>query len=195
MRDEALKLFGFTEDWISNKIISESYLSQLFSEYQVSEDKNTEHYRAWAFAEYLKSKDHLTNDEISIILQLKDNGHDLCNLHDERIHELLYSELLTHAQLEALKDIYPPINERPFQRLYQRKLIIQRIQNFGISDEIFDQVLKSNDSEVQLYFLHRDSISLEQVNKLVEQGHNKKVRNIAGVLLKKMKKKSHLTKR
>ncbi|MBF0227866.1 MAG: hypothetical protein HQK76_20660 [Desulfobacterales bacterium] len=190
MRKKALKRLGFTEEWLKHGIITEDRLLQLYNEIQSSEDKNAEHYRAYAFNEFIKAKKSLSDSEIDISYSLKDEGPDLCDLHENRIIEILYSNLLTDEQLEGLSKKYPEIDERPFQILYRRLLAIRRIEKYGLNGDTFDQVKLSADAEVHLYSLNRKDIKIEQLDWLIENGNNKKVRNIAGVVLKRLRKRT-----
>jgi hypothetical protein len=140
MRKNALKRLGFTEVWLEHGIITEARLFQLYDEIQSSDDKNAEHYRAYAFHEYIKTKQTLSDSEIEIFFALKDKGPDLCDLHENRIFVILYSNLLTDEQLEGLSEKYPEINCRPFQRLYRRLLTIRRIDKHGLNGDTFNQV-------------------------------------------------------
>lgn len=190
MREKAIKRLGFTEEWLKYGILTEDRLLQLYDEIESSDDKNAEHYRAWAFHEFILSKKSLSDSEIDIYFALKDDGQDLCDLHENRVFEILYSNLLTDKQLEGLSENYPEINEKPFQRPYRRILTIRRIDKHGLNEDTFNQVKLSADTEIHLYALAHKDINVEQVDWLIKNGNNKKVRNLAGVALRKIKKKN-----
>jgi hypothetical protein len=101
---------------------------------------------------------------------------------------LLYSEILSLQQLEKLKELFPEIMQRPFQKLYDRKLNIKHVKTNGLSFERFKIILKSNDSESQRYLLENCKLSNHQLEALIENGCNKNVRNIAIAMHKKQSK-------
>ena len=183
--NKALQKLGYTSSWIEFGIISNEYLLSQYDEIQNSEDQNTEHYRCGGFSNYLNSKEYLTNIEIDNIFKLTDNGPDLCNLHIDRIHQLLYSDILNNEQLFSLIK-YTEVSEPPIQKLYNRKCLLRKIELNGV-DSSFDEIMKSNDPDIHRFILSLPDIKLHQIKWLSINSNNKKVRNIATQLSKNKK--------
>ncbi len=179
-KDKALKRLGYTEEWLSDGIISEEYLLAQYAEIEISADMNAEHYRCGGFSEFLNSKKELTDDEVAAVFKLKDNGPDKCNLHENRIIELIHSKILNDKQLESISK-YPEVLERPIQNRYLREKLIRKINRTSVAD-CFDEIKVSGDSHIHEYILQRDDLKLQHVTWLTENGSNKKLRNQASQL-------------
>ena len=177
----ALDRLGYTQEWLEYGVISEDYLISQYDEISSSEDKNAEHYRYRGFADYLKRQSSLSNQEVENIFKLKDNGPDNCDLHDNRIIELIYSEILSDEQYEKLA-AHSEVLERPIQKVYLRFRLIKKIKKHGI-DNAFDQVAKTEDTYVHRFVLELPDVKREHVRWLSENGGNKKVRNIAKAMM------------
>lgn len=179
----ALKTLGFTKPWLTQGILTESLLMTLYHQFQTSEDKNQEHYRWQAFTQYLGNKTTLTDAEVAVCFRLQDG--DLCDLQKNRIFAVLHSNLLSAEQLQALADKHSFMNEKPFKTLYQRLLIMQRMQH-GLSDAIFHDIKQSQDTALYRMAVEDYSVTKEQLLWLSLHA-NKKVRNMAKNKLNKFK--------
>ncbi len=180
--DKALERLGYTQSWLSSGIISEKYLLSQYEEVLSSEDKNAEHYRCGGFRDFLNSRSEVTNDEIAVIFSLKDDGPDNCDLHENRIIELVHSSILSDDQLEWII-CYPEVSERPIQKRYLRSKLIRKIGRSSASD-CFEDIKVCEDSHIHEYLLQCDDLKLEHVEWLSKFGSNKKLRNIACQLSK-----------
>jgi len=100
--DNAKQRLGYTDEWLQFGIVTNEYVLDQFEEIETSEDKNAEHYRAWAFGQYLERKGNLTDLEVENIFKLRDKGPDNCDLTESRLHNLLFSNILTYEQLVQL---------------------------------------------------------------------------------------------
>jgi hypothetical protein len=181
-----IKILGYTDDWLRLGVVDSSYLASQYLEYQNSDDQNPEHYRARAFERFIHTLDHLTKDQIEALFHLIDNGTDGWNLCEGRILEILLSGLLTDEQLIWLSK-FPEVHNPPIQKRYHRILIECKLKNDGLTDNIFEEICKSGDSNLHITLLHRKDIQLCHLQWLAEKGGNKAVRNQAKQFLCKMK--------
>ncbi len=180
--NEALKTLGYTEDWIKSGVITEDFLLEQLEEFENSEDKNPEHYRGGGFYHYLNKIDKLSNNEIDNIFQLKDNGPDKCDLHFNRIIELIHSEKLTDHQLEWIEK-YPEVNEAPIQKRYKRSKALRSLKKDGLTLDNFQLLKNTMDSALHEFALDMDDLTREHLLWLSENGLNKRVRNISKQML------------
>lgn len=179
---EALKILGYTEDWIKTGVITEEFLLEQLDEFEKSEDKNQEHYRGGGFYHYISTVDKLSDDDIDNIFQLKDNGPDNCDLHLDRIIELIHSEKLTDHQLESIEK-YPDVNEAPIQKRYKRSKALRSLKKSGLTVEHFDLLKDTTDFALHEFVLDMDDLTREHLLWLSENGLNKRVRNISKQML------------
>ncbi len=147
----------------------------------ISKDQNAEHYRHGAFSDFLQSKNEVSDDEVTAIFNLEDNGPDKCDLHENRVLELIRSGILDDEQFESISR-YPEVLERPIQKRYLRERLLRKIYRHSVT-ECFEEIKKCKDAQVQRFVLTRNDIELEHVNWLATNGINKKVRNISLQLL------------
>ncbi len=61
--DKSLKILGYTKQWINFGIIDEDILSKQISLFNISDDKNEEHYRLGAFRSYFDCKKSFSDTE------------------------------------------------------------------------------------------------------------------------------------
>lgn len=188
--EDAMKKLGYTTEWLSLGIIQETYLLAQFKEFKQTgfypeDDPHSEYYRHCAFTHYLESKAKLTDDEISAIFILKDDGPDMNDLHFDRIINLIESDILTTNQLERLAE-YPEVLKSPIQKRYLRKKLICKINQTSL-DSCFEQVKQSEDHAVFEYVLTRHDLTYEHVQWLTKCGRNKRTRNAAKQMLRSRK--------
>ena len=176
-KERALNRLGYTEEWLSSGIISEEFLMFQYEEINSSEDQNAEHYRCGGFRYFLNSKEMLTEHEIEAIFSLKDNGPDNCDLHENRIIELIYSGILTDEQLEFIVK-FPEVRKMPIQKRYLREKLIRRVNRTSVED-CFEEIKNSEDSATQEYILEREDLLPKHAVWLAENGKNKRIRNVA----------------
>lgn len=179
-----LQKFGFTAEWLEFGIISEADLEAFQEEYTISEDKNEEHYRDRAFSRYIEDKSSISKDEIKNIFNLRDDGPDLCDLHINRICCLLHSDILSDTQLESLSE-YTEVMESPLQKLYYLKTLYRKIERRGVNS-CFEEIKSLNDPDINDYALQRSDLKYGHANWFSEYGGNKRIRNIAKQLSKKL---------
>ncbi|MDK2596824.1 hypothetical protein [Pseudoalteromonas obscura] len=178
---KALHRLGYTQAWLSLGVITEENLVSQYEEIESSEDKNAEHYRNSGFCDFLSAKNSLTDNEVAGIFELTDHGPDKCDLSENRIIQLIDSNILTDAQLDWITK-YPEVSERPIQKRYLRERLTRKIEKSSISD-CFEEIKACEDSHIQKYIIGRSDLKSEHINWLSEYGSNKKLRNIAKQLL------------
>ncbi|WP_196140458.1 hypothetical protein [Aliikangiella sp. G2MR2-5] len=179
--EKALSRLGYTKEWLSHGIITEEYLLAQYEEIQTSDDKNAEHYRNGGFCDFLRSKDSLSDNEVAAIFELTDNGPDKCDLHENRIIELIHSNILSDSQLNWIVR-YPEVSEMPIHKRYLREKLARKIERSSVSD-CFEEIKSCGDSHIQEYIAQRSDLKVEHVKWLAERGSNKKLRNVAKQLL------------
>ena len=109
---------------------------------------------------------------------MKDDGPDRCDLHENRIMELIHSGVLSDKQLKDLEK-YPEVNKAPIQKRYLRSLAIRRLRNEGLTDITFQVVKNSTDSALHEFALEMEGLNREYLVWLSRNGLNKRVRNIS----------------
>jgi hypothetical protein len=176
--ESALQRLGYTQEWLEFGVISKELVLQQYQAIQTAEDTNAEHYRWGGFLTYLRSKEALTDEEVDHIFQLSDHGPDKMNLRINRILAVINSGLLTHEQYCRLSR-YPEISEPPIVKIYTRVKLFRAIEEFGLTEDLFEQVKNSTDAGVHWGILERSDLTYEQLVWLSERGGNKKIRNIA----------------
>ncbi len=176
-QEKALKRLGYTEEWLAFGIISEEYLMSQYDEIKTSEDQNAEHYRCGGFGDYLRAKESLTDLEVNNIFLLKDNGPDNCDLHEDRIIQLIYRNVLSDEQLESIAQ-YPEVMERPIQKRYLHEKLVRKINRTSI-DECFGEIKTIEDSAIHEYILNNKTLLPKHALWLAQNGSNKKIRNVA----------------
>ncbi|WP_413664604.1 hypothetical protein ACG1BZ_04795 [Microbulbifer sp. CNSA002] len=119
--------------------------------------------------------------ELSTIFELKDNGPDKCNLHENRIVKLIHSNILPDSRLDWIVQ-YRETSERPVQKKYFREKLTREVENSSVS-ECFEEIKLCGDIYIQEYIILRSVLKAEHVKWLTKNGSNRKLRNIAKELL------------
>jgi hypothetical protein len=177
-KEKALKRLGYTEEWLEYGIITEKLLFVQYAEILISDDDNAEHYRCKGFQQFLHKKECLTDTEVERIFQLQDNGPDHCDLYENRILTLLYSDLLSDEQLANIAE-RPGVQERPIQKIYLRAILLRKIKHQGLVEEVFEDIKSTNDSAIHDFILNRADLTRQHAEWLQEHGLTKRVRNIS----------------
>ncbi|MCP4392806.1 MAG: hypothetical protein GY804_00805 [Alphaproteobacteria bacterium] len=189
--EKAIKRLGYTDLWFDCGIITKELLIKQFDEIQTSGDDNAEHYRHRAFIQYLDNKESFTNKEVESLLGLEDRGPDDCDLRQNRILSILWSNKLSDDQFQKIGKI-PEIHDKAIDKIYTRFKVIRSLNSTGLTPDNLIIVIKSTDSFVHEYVLSHNDITIFHLNWLKEHGVTKKVRNIARQLSqsKKFKQKT-----
>lgn len=180
---EIMAELGYTPEWISVGIVGEGSLRAQFAQYQESEDKHQEHYRSRAFRDFLDRSRALTTAEIHAIFRLTDDGPDGCDLTTGRIIELVISEVLSDEQLLALSSL-PEVEKPPIQKRFRRACILRQLRREGLSDDVFRQVLESDDSPLHELILDRSDLRRVHAAWFAQSGRCRAIRNRAKELLR-----------
>jgi hypothetical protein len=183
-----MKALGYTPEWLDFGIVTEEYLREQYMEYLRSDEDNQdrhleEHGRKRAFHDFIVARHALTDDEITRILQLKDDGPDCCDLRVDRVADMIWRGILTDSQMADLGRL-PEVHEAPLQHMYLRECRWRRLQSEGLTPEVFREIADSGDGELQRAVLSRSDVGRDHVAWLAEHGANKAVRNVAKQLLK-----------
>lgn len=187
-----MKILGYNQKWIDFGILTEKYIVNQAIQFEFSEDKNQEHYRALGFYHFIESKSGLSDDDIKNILNLKDNGPDNYYLYEERFFTLIQSELLTDRQLADMS-IYPETQQAPIQKTYIRSTLLRQIKKRGLNSKIITKIKKTSDSFIHSAILERNDLESEHILWLSEFGLNKKIRNRATQMLNSKRFRQYIT--
>jgi hypothetical protein len=175
---------GYTSPWLDWGFVDEPYLRAQYAQYTSTDDKNQEHYRCGAFREFLRRHSRLSDEVVDRIFRLADDGPDRCNLHQNRIFELLLSGRLSDEQHFALAKRQPTVLEPPLQKIYWRCGILRKIRQSGVAAN-FAEIQLVSDREVQLELLEHADLAREHLVWLAERGANKAIRNRAAQRLQR----------
>ena len=185
--EKAKKILGYSSKWLDFGIITEDELLNQFKKFNDTKDDNPEYYHSAAFSAYLESKDSLTDQEIENIFKLKEKDSEVFGLHTCRIIELIYSNLLSDAQLQNIAR-YEDVQTDPINKCYLRTIIKRKINQQGLTNDIFEEIKNSKDFTIHEYILDLPDISMEQILWLAENGANKRIKNTASKLANKIDK-------
>ena len=178
-----LRFFGYTDAWLRLGIVDDCFLRLQFAEFQESEDKNHEHYRCGAFLQFLGRKEDLSDEEVTAIVHLRDDGPDSVDLQVNRVIEVILSELLTDEQLEGLSR-FPCVREsKTIQKKRDVCRALRQLTADGLTDEVFRAICDARDSYIQRRLFDRHDLNRQHVEWLAQHGGNKAVRNQARQLL------------
>ena len=175
--------FGYTADWLRLGIVTEANLRKQFTEFERSEDKNTEHYRCGAFRDFLSRHEAIPDETLRELLALSDGGHDGCDLTLNRAFDLVRSNLLTSSQLQWLRERSSLNQHSSFGLAIDRIVLNRRLTSDGLTDLIFHDICMLNDAATIRRLLDRDDLTRNHLAWLAEHGCNKSLRNVATQLL------------
>jgi hypothetical protein len=176
--EQILRKLGYTRQWVEVGVIDEKLLRTQFNAYELSDDKNEEHYRYQAFALFLREKEGLNDNEVQSLLVLEDCGDDGVNMEASRAIMLLDSGLLTDQQLADLAE-HPAVADSATRRVYVRQLMLRRLRSEAMSISLFEAIQRCGDEAVQRAALDRDDLDREHMEWLASEGANRRVRNVA----------------
>jgi hypothetical protein len=175
---EYQKQLQFSDRWLQLGLLTEDELGRLGREYEVSEDKNTEHYRYSAFCKYLTSHSPLPPTMAAALYELgledPDQVMGAAMMRDIVGLEECPAELLEKALTSGENHLVKAASGR--------KLLAEL--NSVLTEDVFARCLENGDAYIQRELLARSELTRSQLEQLAETGCNRAVRNMAAVRLR-----------
>ncbi len=167
------KLLQFSDRWLQLGVLTEDNLLALGREYEVSEDKNTEHYRYRVFSTYLASHRPLSREMAEAFYELGSVDP------DRTMGEAMMSDVvgLAECPAEVLEKALAS-REKHLVKAARRRMLLTEL-NSGLTADIFARCMESQDAVIQREMLNRPELSREQLEQLEASGSSRAIRNIA----------------
>lgn len=115
---EALKKLGYSQKWLYYGFIDEQFLLQQLDAYQISGDKNTEHYRYAAFIAFLKANIILSDEEMHRYIELASIDEDHV-MGGSALADLIQCAGISQEQFDHLSN-HPAFTATWMQKLFRR---------------------------------------------------------------------------
>lgn len=183
--DELLQQLGYTRDWLSCGVIDEPQLRHQHAAMVRGDDPHPEHWRLRAFHAFVAGVAGLSDDLLLRLIRLEDRGPDRTDLRAERLRAIVGSRKLTPQQLRDLPRLCPAVLQPPVQRLYERELLLHRLQVEGAL-ACFADVEACADARVQLQALQDPLLGRHELSTLATSGCNRQVRHVARDRLRRL---------
>jgi hypothetical protein len=147
-------------------------------------DKSTEHYRYSAFKQILRTNEYLSDRNIDNYIELSELDKDR-SMATAALMDLLTWHKLTDEQYTKL--IHTPVfTDKIFQNYHRNKSMMKIIDRMTISDEVIEDCIQNYPSEVQEHLLSKEGIYRHQIEYISQHGRNKRIRNMAKNMLRKI---------
>jgi hypothetical protein len=170
----------FSDDWFRLGLLTDTRLSELTSEFESSDDQNSEHYRYRVFCEFLKAQRSLSTSMAEDLFELGRIDP------DSVLGVAMMADIVSSPGCDkTVLDKALGSGEVALVRVAIRAGLLAEI-NAGLTQELFDRCLESGDSVIERTLLEKDEISLSQIQQLAIQGSSKAVRNIAAERLRSL---------
>jgi hypothetical protein len=158
--------------------VSDAELHILGHQYESGSDKNTEHYRYRVFREYLAAHRPLSPEMADAIFELGREDPDTI-MGMAMMHEIIkLPECPPGVQEKVLAS-----GDKSLGALVRRTRLLAEL-DFGLSEDLFERCLASQDAEIERRLLERAELTRNQLEQLAEAGTNRAVRNTAGARLR-----------
>jgi hypothetical protein len=175
---EYQKQLQLSDQWLWLGLLTEDELCALGREYQVSEDKCTEHYRYRVFCNYLDSHRPLPPAMADALYEL---GREDPNqgMGGAMMRDIVS---LKECPADVLEKALASGESHLVKAVRGRKLLAEL--NSGLTKALFERCLKSGEDYIQRELLARPELTRKQLEQLAETGCNRAVRNMAAVKLR-----------
>ena len=172
---DKLAKIGYTILWLDYGVLTIDYLIQQEQVFDKSDDQNTEHYRYQTFRHYLSSKSKLLDIEFDNYLRLTFEDNDPLMAGSAAV-ELFNKTDLTQQQFKKLCKTIGHFGVWT-EKVVTRQTLLRQLRTSKLTSELFKECVVNGDSVIHEYIL--DIADLNQLQELVINGKNKKIRNIA----------------
>lgn len=172
-----LAKLGYSRAWIEYGVLDQGFLEEQSKQYDISADKNSEHYRFAAFRAFLMTKVALSDALIDRYIRLAQLDEDQV-MAQAALLVLVEWPALSDSQLDLLSKhsaFTSPISQHHIERVR----LLRQLKLSLITDELFGRCIVSQDATVQRQLVERQDISRAQLELLQERGANMAIRNIA----------------
>jgi len=177
-----LQKLGYTKKWLELGLLTNQELELQIEEFDKSEDKNTEHYRYKTFKKYLTNKKVLTDRELDNFLNLS-NSEKALSMSIAAKLDLFRDIELTDIQFNKVcKEIFEL--GASVQKIVIRQRLLRRLKKENLTEQLFEEIVTSNDSVTQSYILNLSNKS--QLKELIENGATKEIKKKATEKLNKL---------
>jgi hypothetical protein len=200
---EYLKLLEFSDEWLRLGILTENELIILGQEYEISDDKHTEHHRYGFFRKYLISHRPLSSTTAENLYDLGRTdpdpgmGHammeDIVSLPEcpEAVHEKALASGDTYivkavVRNKLLKELNSGFTDDLFAHIiasrddFLQRQLLERVELTRAQiDDLFAHCLANQDIHLQRALLENLELSQAQLEQLAALGSSRAVRNIA----------------
>jgi hypothetical protein len=188
--DDAIKQLHYHVKWFEYGLLSQQQVIVQYQQYLSNDDKNSEHYRYHAFRQFLTENQHLSDQMLAQYIELAQLDPDQ-SMASAALIDLIKFNLLTDEQLLSLNSHPAFASELLQKRLalgqLKRRLLNKLSTDAVIDEELFQEVLESKESWLQLKLIAAKQVNDAYLKILVKQGSNNAVRNLA---LQRLKKRS-----
>ena len=172
---DKLSKIGYTNLWLDYGVLTIEYLIKQVQTFDNSDDQNTEHYRMNAFRHYLSSKNNLSDVEFDNYLELALKDNDVL-MAGTAMADLFNKVDLTDLQFKKLSKSIRHFGDWT-EKVITRQTLLRKLKTNNLTDELFKECITDGDSVIHEYIL--DLADFNQLQELVINGKNKKIRNIA----------------
>ncbi len=172
---DKLSKIGYTNLWLDYGVLTIEYLIEQVQTFDNGDDQNTEHYRMNAFRHYLSSKNNLLDIEFDNYLELALKDNDVL-MAGTATADLFNKVDSTDLQFEKLSKSIRHFGDWT-EKVVTRQTLLRKLNTNNLTDEFFKECITDGDSVIHEYIL--DLANFNQLQELVINGKNKKIRNIA----------------
>ncbi len=176
---------GYTEKWLVYGILNESLLQEQLLEFKKGHDTNTEHYRYGTLLNWITVKNCFTEKEIENFIELALADVDKM-MAGSAMKALFTCHKLNELQFEKIKQTLPAFGEWTGS-LIQREVLWRRLNEEKLTQELFEECILLGDKSL-LEWIINNSNNIEYISELSENGSSKRIRNLAKVMLKRIRK-------
>jgi hypothetical protein len=180
---QGLQTLSYGRRWVDYGFLDPEELRQQMLIFGTGEDRETGHYRYAAFCRVLE-RESLSNEEIDRYLELVVEDPDP-SMADSVRHMLVWWPKLTPDQRLRLR-AHPDFTEGRLQRQFVLRDLSDQLVTPTISDKFFDQCLATGDETLQRQIVEHPGVTRRQLERLIETGKSKAVRNMASAKMRRM---------
>lgn len=175
--EQSLKLLDYDRRWLVYGFLSFEKLACQHETFESSDDQNTEHYRYASFRRILDTSLSLANGELAQYIELAELDPDR-TMAEAALANLLTWPGLSPEQFEHIAT-HPAFQSDWHQRLVRRRRLTLSIETGPISDALVERCIANKDRMIQELLIAAREITSQQLDRLVREGCNRAVRNLA----------------
>ena len=174
----------YNPKWFEYGFLDETWLSNQVEQVKVMGDESTEHYRYAAFKSLLESNPSLDDLTIAQYIELAELDEDQ-TMAQAALALLARSRNLTDEQLDRVKS-HVAFRTPTLQDIITQHQLLRTLDADQLTDEVFERCVTMGNRDVQRKLLGRQDLSAKQLLRLMTNGSNRAVRNLARQRLHKI---------